>query len=151
LPDKYEILVELLRDVNHGMVKRVREVLAQHELPFTMMIISKQIAHEPGITISELARRTGIAKSHISNNIRALNQRGWVEKRGDNADQRLMRLYLTEPALEHFMLMKKEIKRELSSLVSDITEERALNLIDGLQEIKAALAQGEPDKKSRHE
>lgn len=69
MPNIHEELVELLREVNRGLGKFARDVLSEHGIPFAMLMISKQIKAEPGITISELARRSGIAKSHISKSI----------------------------------------------------------------------------------
>ncbi len=135
----HEELVELLHDVNRSMGKYAREVLFQHDLPFSMLIISKHIRLEPGITISELARRTGIAKSHISNLIRELEQRGWVEKKSDASDQRILRLYLSQPASADIQLLGKRIRQQFNDLLADIPDQRAMQLIEDLTEIKAAL------------
>lgn len=135
----HEELVSLLREVNRGLGKYPRQVLSEHGIPFSMMMISKQIKAEPGITISELARRTGIAKSHISNSIRDFDQRGWVEKRSDASDQRILRLYLTPSATEELALVGTKIRENLNALVADIPEQRARELVEGLSEIKSAL------------
>lgn len=51
-----------------------------------------------GVIVSELARHTEAAKSHVSNVIDQLVERDCVEKRPDPGDQRLQRLYVTRAA-----------------------------------------------------
>lgn len=146
MPNIYEELVELLREVNRGLGRYPRELLAEHGIPFSMLMISRHIKAEPGITISELARRTGIAKSHISNSIRDFDQRGWVEKRSDASDQRILRLYLTQSATDELALVGSKIRQKLNALVADIPEQRARELVQGLEEIKLLI-----DKKQDNE
>lgn len=138
---QHEKLIELLREVNKGMKILVSNVLAEHDIPVAMVIAAKQIREEPGITISELARKTGIAKSHISNISRDLDKRGWAEKRADATDQRIIRLYLTPPAVLHLEQIRKDIRAKMNELVLGISEEQAQNLISGLEEMKLALGQ----------
>ncbi len=139
----HERLVELLRDVNRSMGKSVREILNEDGIPFSMMVIIKNLRMVPGITTSELSRRTGIAKSHVSNIIRQLNAKGWVEKRTDAADQRILRLYLAPTANAEMQTLGGKIRAQLNTLVADLPEERVVQLIEGLSELKAIL-----DKKS---
>lgn len=139
MPTKHESLIELLRDVNRGIGRFIKDILADYDLPMTMMLATHQIARTPGITVSELARQTGIVKSHISNTIRDLEQRGWVEKKPDDDDQRILHLYLTPSAHEQLETIRSDIRCRLGILVSDIPDDRAIALIEGLNEIKEAL------------
>ena len=134
-----ELLVDLLRDVSRGLGEHIRNVLTRHNLPLSTVIIMKKIEENPGITISELARQTGLAKSHISNIIEELTQQGRVEKRTDPADQRILRLFLSKSASAYLELIRADIRRLLSTLVSGIPEKRTAQIIEGLQDIQAAL------------
>ncbi|MGE5415862.1 MAG: MarR family winged helix-turn-helix transcriptional regulator [Acidobacteriota bacterium] len=146
MPEQQERLIELLRDVNRGISRYVKDVFTDHDIPVAVMIATRQIAREPGITISELARQTGIAKSHISNTIADLEQRGWVEKKADHDDQRIFRLYLTPSASENLEIISLDIRRKLSVLVADIPDERAAELIASLRDIKEALSKAQTNQ-----
>lgn len=135
----HEQLVDTLHQINREMGRYARGILAEHEMPMSLLMISKHIKAEPGITISEMARRTGIAKSHVSNQIRKLEQRGWVEKRSDNDDQRILRLYLSEQGSQELFLIGTKIKHQFNALVADIPEPRAEELLADLEEIKQAV------------
>jgi DNA-binding MarR family transcriptional regulator len=136
-------MIELLREVNHSIGKYIKEVIVRHDTPPTTMIITRHIWAEPGITISELARRTGIAKSHISNTIRDLDEKGWVEKKADAADQRLIHLHLTYLAIEELAQVRIDIRQRLRALVSSIPEQQAADLVTGLKAVKSALDQAQ--------
>lgn len=135
----HEQLIDLLREVNREMGKFVKEILVDHDIPVASMIIARELRHEPGITISELARRTGMAKSHISNLVRELEERDWVEKRQDTSDQRLLRIYLSHDVSAHLIAVRQDIRAQIGALVADISDERARKLVTGLEEIRQAL------------
>lgn len=135
----YEQLAELLHDINRGMGKYARDIFAANDLPFSLFVICKHIKAEPGITVSEMARRTGIAKSHISNQIRKLEERGWVEKRLDVNDQRIIRLYLSKEGSSEMVVMRNKIRQQFSSLLSEIPPQRAEELASDLAEIKTII------------
>jgi len=149
----YEQLAELLHDINRGMGKYARDIFAANDIPFSLLMISKHIKAEPGITVSEMARRTGIAKSHISNQIRKLEERGWVEKRLDVNDQRIIRLYLSKKGVSEMVLLGGKIRQQFSSLLSAIPQQRAQELAADLAEIKIVIdkhrEQIVPEKTSR--
>lgn len=135
----HEQLVDALHEINRRMGKYARDVLAEHEMPLSLLMISKHIKIEPGITISEMSRRTGIAKSHVSNQIRRLEARGWVEKRSDQEDQRILRLYLSEAGVRELALIGTKIRKQFNALVADIPEARAEELLADLDEIRQAM------------
>lgn len=86
----------LWRQVN----RRMRELLAragkEFDLPpFSFMLLCR-IKEEPGVSLSELSRLIGAAKSHTSTTVEQLVRDGYVEKRSDPKDQRVIRLHVTE-------------------------------------------------------
>lgn len=136
----HEQLIDLLREVNRDLSKYVKEIMFAHDIPVTSMIITRELRNQPGITVSELARRTGMAKSHISNSVREMEQRGWLEKRSDSSDQRVLRLYISPEVSGHLAVLRQDIRAQIGALVADISEDRARELTAGLEEIKQALA-----------
>ena len=149
MPESSEHLFELLRGVNRGISKLVKDLLAEQDLPVVMMMMARQIGAEPGITISELARRSSIVKSHISNTIRELEGRGWVERRADDDDRRLVRLYLTQSAAEELGQIRKNIREQFNTVIADVSEEQVNDLIRGLEELREAIGNA-PVKLNQH-
>lgn len=91
-------IAQLWRHVNRQMHELFRSTVQQYDLPPVAYLVLRHIQKEPGINVSQLARRLGIAKSHVSNTTEHLAREGFVEKRSDPSDQRILRLYLSESA-----------------------------------------------------
>lgn len=135
----HEMLADLLHEVNRKVAERMRGLLQGHEIPHAFMMIGRVLREEPGITVSELARRTGVAKSHVSNTIDELTRRGWVEKHADPGDQRLLHLYLSQSATDHWNQVRASMRAKLADLVAEIPEEKTAALVDGLQALRELL------------
>lgn len=142
MTERHEPLVDLLQAVNRGMFELIRDVLDRHGLPVASRAVMHQISHTPGITLSEISRRTGMAKSHVSKTINGLEQQGLLERRPDPADQRAVRLHPTPRAAAHFAQFQAEMRERLSAVVAALPEERLDPVIAGLQALKTALGQG---------
>ncbi|HLS89981.1 MAG TPA: MarR family winged helix-turn-helix transcriptional regulator [Limnochordia bacterium] len=95
----------LWRHVNREMRGLLHRAGREFEMPPFSFMLLRHIKEEPGITLSELARRVGAAKSHTSTTIEQLVQEGYVEKRADPSDQRVLRLHATEAAMRMFARM----------------------------------------------
>ncbi len=139
---RHIMLVDLLREVHRGLSERMRKVVHEHGVPFTLMIVVRSIHEHPGITTSELARQLGMAKSHVSKTIETLSRRQLVEKRPDPDDQRLLRLHLTPSARSNWLKIRASIRKHLALVVANIPEETAVELINGLQVLKELLRCG---------
>jgi DNA-binding MarR family transcriptional regulator len=142
MADRHEVLVELLQAVNKGMFDQVKDLFDKYGFPAASMMIMHQIRDHHGLTVSEVSRRSGLAKSHVSKTIDGLVEQGIVEKRPDMSDQRLVRLYTTDKATQHFGPMRAEIRQRLSALVSRLPEEKVDSVVDGLLALKSVLSSG---------
>lgn len=148
---RHELLIELLQEVNRGFREHIGEVLAGYKLPVAALTVLKMIREKPGITVSELARRTGFAKSNVSNVIDWLGRQGWVEKRADRTDRRILHLHLTDSAAGFLTAVKAEVRRRIGDLVAGIPENRTGELIEGLREIHEALKKAKEKKREEKE
>jgi len=140
-----ETLEELLRVVSRHVFAARRDASRQYGLTMPTAHLLGQVMHEPGVTVSGLSRRSGMAKSHISKSIEGLAALGFVEKRTDEADQRLLRVYPTALAEEHFKQMHSAVQSHFAAAVSKLPSEQILDVIKGLQLLKTALEQGKTE------
>lgn len=93
-------IAQMWRQVNRQMRELARSTVDRHDLPPLAIPVIHHVRKEPGITVSELARKIGAAKSHISTLTDGLVRDGYLDKQSDPADQRLIRIYLTQSARE---------------------------------------------------
>lgn len=138
----HETLVELFNDSQKLLHQQIRPIFRSKKFPLppAAMMIVHSIAHEPGITVSELSRRTQIAKSHVSNILEDMSKRGLLEKRPDSEDQRLVRIYLADHAAEQMHKMHQEIRNRLTEVVSVLPDEKVVQIIEALKIFKEALS-----------
>lgn len=139
MADQLGILEALLRDVNRGLFEMARRTKQQNGLPPLSLRVIGSILATPGTTVSEIARQTGLAKSHVSQTVARLTELGFVEKRADPTDQRLVRVYPTPTAREPLMEMRRAMREQLSAALGDIPEDQGKAVIDGLRVLKEAL------------
>ncbi|MGI6164030.1 MAG: MarR family winged helix-turn-helix transcriptional regulator [Bacillota bacterium] len=134
-----EVFAGLLKSVNRRMFGIAHTVLQQYGLPHSGMAIVGQILKAPGSTVSEVARRTGFAKSHVSKTVDTLSDQGFIEKRQDPSDQRLVRLFATDNLKERFSAMRDVMDHCMSEVLSVFPKQKLDSLVDGLKMLNAAL------------
>ncbi len=92
-----------------------------------------------GITQKELAERLGIEGPTLVRILDRLEDDGWVERRGCQADRRTKRIYLREraqEALKHIEAVAAQLRREV---LEGIPEEDVRRCREVLERIKARV------------
>jgi len=151
MPNLHETLIDLFHEISRLLHQNVHSVFQNLPVPPAAWMLAHHIEHHPGLTVSELARRTSIAKSHVSTVLEDLSQRGWIDKRQDPADHRLVRIYPAEQASEHMRRVHADIKHRLTEVVAIIPEDQAARLITDLQYFRNALKAASAAKTEPHE
>ena len=72
--------------------------LGMQFLPPSYLELLNLVRRHPGIRVGEAARSLRLASNTVSTLARAISEVGLLERRPDDADQRVVRMYLTELA-----------------------------------------------------
>lgn len=99
LDELVEEIIGSFRIINRGLRRR----LSAHDaagLSVPQMIAIRLVAREPGLALSELSRRMGLANSTVTGLVDRLERDGLVTRSPDPQDRRVTRLLLTPLALE---------------------------------------------------
>ena len=83
-----------------------------------VLIISKN----PGISQDELAKELCINKSTVARGVASLEEKGFVERKTDDNDKRILRVYPSEKMLEVLPNIRKAIREWNKYLTDDIDE-----------------------------
>ena len=129
----------LWRSISREIGDRFRHAFRNSDIHFGMLVVLKQIEHEPGVTLNELARRSGVAKSHVSKMVDQAVKQDLVEKRPDPADQRLVRLFLTRAGEETITPIEARAKAVWATVIGAIPEGQVAEVNRGLQILLHAL------------
>ena len=79
--------------------------------------VMRYIDHRPGVTPSDVARATGLQRSNLSTALRALERRGFVERRVDPHDARGINLFPTDRAADNLKLLRRQWATQMKSAV----------------------------------
>ena len=97
--------------------------------------------HNDGIPSAEIARALRISPATVTNMVKRMERGGWIERRPDPNDQRVVRIHLTDKALS----LKEEVRgsfRELEEEITDVlTEEEEETLRAVLAKVHSRLVE----------
>lgn len=131
---------ELWWRVNRELHERFRHTFKDLDIPPMTLMMMRQIELEPGVTVSELARRSSTVKSHVSKTVDQLAVQGLVEKRPDPQDQRLLRVYPTPAATAFKKQIEARAMAHWAEITADIPEADLAEVERGLRILLGALA-----------
>jgi DNA-binding MarR family transcriptional regulator len=89
-----DLLWRLKRAFHHGL-HSLSEAVGKHGVATTQLGLMRLLAENPGSSGAELARRLLVTLQGAQLAISALQRRGYVERRPDSRDGRVLRAYLT--------------------------------------------------------
>jgi len=72
-----------------------RELERLTDAPITLHRALVCIGNQPGLPASELARQLGMKKPAVSQALKSLATRGWIERRRHDGDQRSVQIHVT--------------------------------------------------------
>ena len=130
---------KLWHQMSRELHDRFKQSFRDTDLPLMALILLRQIHEEPGVTISELARRSGTAKSHVSKMIDQLVQQGFLERRTDPADQRVLRVYMTQTAVNHKAAMEAKVQVLWTEVLAGLPQPDVEKVAAGLRILVGAL------------
>lgn len=139
MPDQRHEIGELWHKVNREVHDRARQAFRGSKLPPVTLIMVRLMKKYPGITVGELARKSDMVKSHVSNMVEQLVREGFVEKRTDPSDQRLLRLFLTQAATDLIAEMEARVHQLWTSVMEDVPEEDLDDVLRGFRILVNAL------------
>ncbi|MCV6982902.1 MarR family transcriptional regulator [Mycolicibacterium pulveris] len=74
----------------------VNDAISGHGVSTAQIGVLRQLANEPGLSGAEIARRLLISPQGVQLALKALEQRGLVERKPDAQHAKILRAYLTE-------------------------------------------------------
>jgi MarR family transcriptional regulator, organic hydroperoxide resistance regulator len=114
-------LGQLLAQVCRLAGKRRRLRLEKIGLHHAQGMVLFHLWHEDGASQRDLAAALQITPPTASNTLQRMERDGWIERRRDNEDQRIVRVYLTEKARDLHQEARESLRdfdREMGSALS---------------------------------
>jgi DNA-binding MarR family transcriptional regulator len=125
-------LVDRMRSLYRELERRTGAPIALHRA-------LNCIAGNPGITASGLAATLGTQRPAVSHMLRALTERGWIERRRQASDQRSVNLYVTGQGQQVLGATAGRAVGTLQRCVRTLSVPRLRGLAAGLEALLVTL------------
>jgi DNA-binding MarR family transcriptional regulator len=110
-------------------------------LPPTELEVLRLLVRRPGLNLGEVAEELSLQPSNASTTVRMLVARGLVERRDDENDGRVTRLFPTQAASKTGRVREQEWGRRLRAYLSELSEEEADTLLAAVPALRTLAAQ----------
>ena len=104
--------------------------------------IAAYLVRQPGLTQTELAAIFDMRKTALSPMIERMLESGWIERRVDSQDRRILRLFLTDEIASTFRQVRRESREMYESVLGDLSVSEEKILVDLLTRVKTRLMEG---------
>jgi len=134
-------LGHLLGNVSRLVGGRMRMRLQEFGLYHGQGMILFHLWREDGVAQNVLAQALNITPPTATNTLQRMERNGWIRRRRDKTDQRIVRVYLTEKARELHEEVRntfRELDRELTAVLS---KNERNNLVASLLKVHHHLSQ----------
>ena len=99
------------------------------------------VYRDQGLTQSELADHLEVGKVALGNLIDRLEAKGWVERRLDQKDRRIKRIFLTKDVMPIIEAMREPAQDLYETIVSGMTKKQQETLVDLLLKVRRNLSE----------
>ena len=86
------------------------------------------LIHQPGMTLGQLSRALGVASATASVSVKRMEKAGFIEKRVDEKDARIVRLYPTSVAEDAPKKIHQKMNAMEQVLTAGMSQEQVLTL-----------------------
>ena len=140
-----EQVIELLRVVARNLRRQYVAVATGQGFPMSgpYLVLLQEIAGHPGITVSELARLTGLPKSRVSVLVTRLVAERVVRKDPDEHDNRLVLLTITTEGHRRAAEWSVASRQAIGRLLQPLCDDELAAIAGGLTALQHAFRQAE--------
>jgi DNA-binding MarR family transcriptional regulator len=125
------LISDVARLMRTAFDRRVRQL----GLTRSQWLVINRLHRRPGATQSELAEMLEVEKPTAGRMVDRMEARGWVQRRGDGADRRVNRLYLTRDA----DLMQRRLSKIADRTIDDALSRLSLREREQFSDLMARV------------
>lgn len=119
-------------------VEGIADTVHRESVTWLQIRVLELVALRPGVTVSGIARATGVAVSSASRTCDRLLAAGLVDRRRSTSDRRRVELVVTDRALEILAGLSVHRRHRIAETLAVLTSEERAHLTQGLQALCGA-------------
>lgn len=120
-----EVLKRLFRGISEDSIN----------LPPAQTKVLHTIGHKGQQKMSELSQFLGVEMSTMTVVVDALVKQGYVQRKSDENDRRVVLVDLTAKGKENFKKIKEQMKKNITKLFANLSEANQNKMIDSFEKI----------------
>jgi DNA-binding MarR family transcriptional regulator len=136
-PDGY--LIYLVKQVEMGVRRPFEDLIAGHGISTAGYTALTVLQNRPGITSSELARRSFVRAQTMAETIAALSDAGYVRREKDPDHGRQILLFITESGIERVAALASDVTALEAHLLDGLSGDEPAILLRALRRVRDAL------------
>lgn len=136
---KRETLGELLHDAAHLLRTVIDREAIPHNLTRAQWLALVLLDSESGLTQADLAERLELGNPAVGRLVDRLEERGFVERRGDASDRRIRRVYIKDEARPVLAELEQVAQEVRVQALQGISGEEHMLLVSLLRTVKKNL------------
>jgi DNA-binding MarR family transcriptional regulator len=129
------VISDVARLIRTAFDRRVREL----GITRAQWLLLTRLHRHPGVSQSELAELMEVERASAGRMIDRMEANGWIERRAQNGDRRVKRVYLTEEAERVHRRIWRVAEDTVENALSDLSSAEAAQLMRLLGRVKATL------------
>lgn len=133
------IMKDILREI--GMIARALDSISniefkEHDLTKGQYLYLVRICENPGIILEKLAEMIKVDRTTASRAVKKLDMNGFIEKKGDQHNKKIKRLYPTEKGQSVYPFIIRENDHSNKVALDGFSEEEAERALQLLQKVR---------------
>jgi DNA-binding MarR family transcriptional regulator len=138
-PDGY--LIYLVKQVEMGIRRPFEDLIARYGMSTAGYTALTVLQNRPGLTSSELARRSFVRAQTMAETVTALTAADLVRREKDPAHGRQILLYITDVGLERIAGLSADVTRLESYLIRGLVGAEPTELVRALRVVRDSLTE----------
>lgn len=131
------VISDVARLIRTAFDRRVREL----GITRAQWLLLTRLHRNPGVSQSELADLMEVERASAGRMIDRMEANGWVERRAQNGDRRVKRVYLTAEAEQVHRRIWHVAEETVEGALSDLSATEAAQLMRLLSRVKTTLVE----------
>ena len=137
-PDGY--LIYLIKQIDSGLRRPFDELISGHGISTAGYTALNVLQNRPGITSSELARRSFVRAQTMAETVTALTEARLVRREKDPDHGRQLLLYITDEGRARVADLSSDVTRLESQMIEGLAGEEPAHLVHALRACRDALS-----------
>jgi len=136
-PDGY--LIYLVKQVEMGFRRPFEELVAGHGISTAGYTALTVLQSHPGITSSDLARRSFVRAQTMAETVAALGDEGLVRRESDPTHGRQILLFITQQGVDRVASLARDVIRLEAQMLDRMEADEPVELVRMLRTVRDAL------------